>query len=154
MAAECAAMVGSADRLIYNLKLWDALRYGILDVTSGWRAELQGQGYLVTDARSLYDHVHGSSQLASERQTTLDIFTVRQMVQEKLLGLFWGPTWKQVADSLTKTMEDELFSRFRAAGEINVTQSAEDQVEEARRVGIRRAQRERRKAKMAGMKCS
>jgi hypothetical protein len=37
MAAECASMTGAAARLVYNLKLWDALRFGNLEVTPSWR---------------------------------------------------------------------------------------------------------------------
>ena len=106
------------------------------------------KGHLVTDARSLYDHVKGSSLLATEGQVSLDILEVRQLVQESTLDLHWVPTWRQFGDSLTKSMKDELYPAFRKRGYINVVQTPEDEIEEARRSAIRKAQRERRKARM------
>ena len=148
MAAECASMARAADRVVYNQKLLDALLHGNLEVPASWRTSLRSRGHLVTDAKSLYDHVHGSSLLASERQVSLDILTVRQMVQAQLLGLSWVPTWKQFADVLIKEMADELFRGFRSSNLLCVKQTAKDQAEEERRSGIRKAQRERRKVRM------
>ena len=127
----------------------EALWYGKLEVTPGWKSELLVPGYLVTDAKSLYDHVHGSSLLASERQTSLDILSVRQLIQEGHLRLFWVPTWKQYGDMLTKSMPDVLFHAFRKKGILCLVESDEDRLEETRRAGIRRGQRERRKARMS-----
>ena len=141
-------MSTAADRLVYNMKLSDALAYGDLEVNAEWRGSLTTAGHLVTDAKSLFDHVHGSSMLSSERQTSLDILGVRQMVQQQLLHLHWVPTWRQFADGLTKDMPDELFYQFRARGVINVKETLEDQQEETRRAGIRKAQRDRRKARL------
>ena len=109
LAVECCSMSPAADCLVYNVKLLDALFYGDLDVPADWRNHLRAQGCLVTDARSVF-HVHVSSKLATERQTSLDILAVRQMVQQGLLNLFWVPTWRRYADSLTKAMEELLFS--------------------------------------------
>jgi hypothetical protein len=74
------------------------------------------------------------------------MFTVREMVQEKLLELYWVPTWKQYGDAFTKDMQDSLFTPFRKKGTINVTQSPEDMIEETRRAEPRKAQRERRRS--------
>ena len=145
MAAGSCSMASASDRLVYNLKLLDALAYGKFEVSSSWRAELVTRGHLVTDAKSSYDHVHGSSLLATERQTSLDILAVRQMVQEDLLSLHWVPTWRQYANVLTNDMPDELFQKLREHGFINIVQTPEDQAEEERRASLRKAQREHRK---------
>ena len=147
LAAEGSSMASTADRLTYNLKLLDALAYGKTEVDATWRSSLRSMGHLVTDARSLYDHVNGSG-LATERQVSLDILAVRQMVQEGMLSLHWVPTWRQFADGLTKSMPDELFQRFRVSGCLNVVQTPEDEEEEIRRANLRRAQRERRKIRL------
>ena len=149
MAAECCSMSGTADKLMYLLKLVDAMWYGQLEVAKEWRDLLLTQGHLVTDAKSLYDHLHGSSLLASERQTALDILSVKQLVQGGQLSLHWVPTWRQFADSLMKSMQEELFRKFREKPQLNIKETREDQAEERRRAGLRRAQRERRKARMA-----
>ena len=148
MAAECCSMSSSADRLVCNMKLWDALHYGALVTSSTWRCEIKTQGHLVTDARSLFDHVHGSNQLPAERQTSLDILGIRQMVQEQLVALHWVPTWRQYADCLTKAIEDVLYQCFKQHGRLNVKQSREDAREEERRALLRRAQRERRRIRI------
>ena len=148
LAAEGASMAACADRLVYNLKLLDVIQTGNFEVKSTWRSTMAQKGHLVTDARSLFDHVKGSTMLATERQVSLDILEVRQLVQETTVDLHWVPTWKQYGDSLTKSMADELFLAFRRSNCINVVQSEADQVEEARRSGLRRAQRERRKSRM------
>ncbi|CAE7928562.1 RE1, partial [Symbiodinium sp. KB8] len=148
LAAEGASMAACADRLVYNLKLLDVIQTGNFEVKSTWRSTMAQKGHLVTDARSLFDHVKGSTMLATERQVSLDILEVRQLVQETTVDLHWVPTWKQYGDSLTKSMADELFLDFRKTNCINVVQSEADQVEEARRSGLRRAQRERRKSRM------
>ncbi|CAE7864387.1 TY1B-PL [Symbiodinium microadriaticum] len=147
MAAECCSLAASADKLIYNQKLLDALWYGATLVGTDWRTNLQTAGHLVTDAKSVYDHLHGTS-MASERQTALDILAVRQQVQEGVLFLHWIPTWRQYADGLTKAMPDLLFEAFRRKGTISLAESPEDRAEEERRASIRRGQRERRKARM------
>ena len=151
MAAECCSMSSSADRLVYNMKLWDALYDGATATSSTWRQEIRAKGHLITDARSLYDHVHGSNQLAAERQTSLDILGIRQMVQEGLVFLHWVPTWRQYGDCLTKPMEDLLYVRFKNDGYLNVKQSAADAKEEERRFFLRKAQRERRKIRMQAL---
>ena len=80
MVAERASMVGAADRLLFNRKLLEALWHGDVDVQKEWRVELKIPGCLLTYARSLYDYVHSSSTMASERQTALDILGIKQMV--------------------------------------------------------------------------
>eukprot|EP00439_Symbiodinium_sp_Y106_P070485 s391_g12.t1 len=148
MAAECSSMSGASDRLIFNQKLYDSLAYGLLEVPNSWREELRCEGHLVTDAKSLFDHVKGSGLLTTERQVSLDILGVRQMIQDGCQGLHWVPTWRQHADILTKDMIDELFGKFRLDGKLNVVQTPSDEKEEERRASLRRAQRVRRKLRM------
>ena len=124
----CCLGASTADHLAYNLKLLDALAYGKVEVTSSWRDSLKSKGHLVTDARSL-SYVNGSG-LATEIQVSLDILTVRQLVQEGIMALHWVPTWRQFADGLTKIMPDELFAASRRTGCLNVVQTPEDEVEE------------------------
>ena len=148
MAAECCSLAGSADKLLYNQKLLDALWYGDTEVSPEWRDSLKTEGHLVTDAKSVYDHLQGTA-MASERQTALDILAVRQLVQQGILRLHWVPTWRQYADGLTKSMPDVLFEQFKKALRLSLKESAADRLEEERRAGIRKAQRERRKARMS-----
>ena len=154
MAAESCSMSTAADKLLYNMKLLDALYYAHVEVDLAWRDNLVTEGHLVTDARSLFDHIKGSSLLAAERQTSLDLLGIRQLVQEGKVQIHWTPTWKQFADSLTKDMEDSLFRKFRQSGRLNLRQSPDDVQEEERRAALRKAQRERRKVRMKSLKLS
>lgn len=58
----------------------------------------------------------------------------------------WVPTWRQFADGLTKDMLDGF---FKPRGTICLKETlTEDREKELYRAGLRRGQRERRKARM------
>ena len=106
------------------------------------------EGCLVTDAKGLHDHVHKTGGVATERQSALDILMIKQLVEDEILGLRWTPTWKQLADPLTKEMSGSLLQSFRRKPVLCLIQTPEDEKEEVRRSNLRKAQRERRKARM------
>ena len=71
--------------------------------------------------------------MACEKQAALDMLMVKCLVEDQVLRLRWVPTWKQVADPLTKDMSTELLKQFRQTGKLCLVETKEDQVEEARR---------------------
>ena len=73
---------------------------------------------------------------------------IKQLVEDEVLGLRWTPTWKQLADPLTKEMSGSLLQSFRRKPVLCLIQTPEDEKEEVRRSNLRKAQRERRKARM------
>ena len=81
--------------------------------------------------------------MAAAKQTGL----VKRLVEDQVLKLRWTPTWKQLADPLTKEMATDL-KEFRQKGNLCLVETTEDRQEEARRSGLRKAQRERRKLRM------
>ena len=113
MAAEAASMTMAADHQLYNRLLWEALTKGQLEVHGDWRQRLTTRGLVVTDAKSLYDHVKKVGHLTAERQTALDLHLTKQMVEKGILGICWCPTFKQYADALTKEMDTEQFTVYR-----------------------------------------
>ena len=147
MAAESCALTGAADKQLYNRLLYESLRNGKSEVSSEWRESLQTQGIVVTDAKSLFDHCHRTGHMAQERQTALDLLMCKRMIEEKLLILRWVPTFRQLADSLTKAMKDVLIGAYKKIGKICLISTSEDEAEEQRRSAIRRGQRERRSAR-------
>ena len=151
MAAEACAMTSAADKQLYNRLLFDALRYGTLDVPQNWRERLRVSGLLVTDAKSLFDHCHKTGQLAQERQTALDMLMTKNMIEARVISLKWIPTFRQMADSLTKDMIDVLLRQFKRRHLLCLQCTGEDIALEEKRASIRRGQRERR---AAGMKSS
>ena len=154
LAAESCAMSGAMDRMLFNRVLFDALNYGKLELSAKWRYELRCKGCLVTDARSLHDHMQKTGGVASEKQTALDMLMVKQLVEDQVIGPRWTPTWKQIADPLAKEMVTTLLEKFRKEGLLCLIQTAEDEQEEEYRSGIRRAQRERRKERMKSNSCN
>ena len=148
LAAEGCAMTAGADHQLFFRLLWDALYSGKLTVGSNWRADLISKGALVTDAKSLFDHCHKVGHMAAERQTALDILSVKLAIQDGLLELFWTPTFKQIADPLTKEMDFELITEWKRSGKICLVSTENDLQEEQKRANIRRGQRERRNARM------
>ena len=149
MAAEAASMTMAADHQLYNRLLWEALTKGQLEVHGDWRQRLTTRGLVVTDAKSLYDHVKKVGHLTAERQTALDLHLTKQMVEKGILGICWCPTFKQYADALTKEMDTEQFTVYRQFWELCMKQTEQDKVLEERRALLRRGQRERRKLRMS-----
>ena len=149
LAAEACAMTSAADRSLYKRALFDALYNGCCEISSQWRKELSIGGTIITDAKGLNDHVNKTGSMASEKQTALDMLMVKRLVEDQVLCLRWVPTWKQLADLLTKDMITELLQKFRASQFLCLVASQEDHDEESRRSAIRKAQRDRRKQRMA-----
>ena len=54
-----------------------------------------------------------SGGVASEKQVALDILMIKQMIEEQTISLRWVPTWKQIADPMTKEMSGTLLDSFR-----------------------------------------
>ena len=149
LAAEACAMTSAADRIMFNRTLFDALFHGCSEISPKWRTELRVGGIIITDAKGLNDHVNKTGSIASEKQAALDMMMVKRLVEDSVLRLRWVPTWKQVADPLTKDMATDLLQRFRTNGRLCLVETQQDREEEQRRAGIRKAQRERRKQRMA-----
>ncbi len=75
MAAESACVSLTVDIYIYiyMIFLLEAIMFGEPPMGPNWRHELKMPGILVTDARSLHDHINQTGSLPSERQTLLVI---------------------------------------------------------------------------------
>ena len=141
-------MVSASDRQLFNRVLFDTLMHGATEITKEWRKNLSTEGWIITDAKGLHDHVHKTGGIASEKQAALDILMTKQLVEDGVQNLKWTPTWKQLADPLTKDMDSTVLHDLRRSWTISLVQTEADQVEEERRAGLRTAQRERRKIKM------
>ena len=98
--------------------------------------------HLVTDCKSLYDHVHreGTPKAPTEKRLALDLASVRQVLMgearhqwtrlfgvgepspEKALRppLHWVPTHEQLADVLTKKMSPDTFWKTLEEGTLSL----------------------------------
>lgn len=148
MAAEGCAMTSAADHQLLTRMIWGAFTHGKTVVDAKWRKSLITTGAVITDAKSLYDHCCKVGHMASERQTALDILTVKDMIQDKLICIYWTPTFKQLADSLTKEMDDALIRDFKRTGLLCLVQTKADEAIESQRAKIRKGQRERRNLRL------
>ena len=59
-----------------------SLMYGEPCFADDWRKELKIPGTLVTDARSLYDHLHKTGSIPKERQFLLELLAARELVED------------------------------------------------------------------------
>jgi hypothetical protein len=113
MAAESASLSLALDRQLYLRLLIEAVLYGEPELGPNWRHELKVPGILVTDARSLYDHINKTGSLPSERQTLIDLLIARDLTEAKAITVWWVPTTHQLADIFTKFMRSTpIFSKL------------------------------------------
>jgi hypothetical protein len=148
MAAESAAMSNAIDRHLFCRLLFQSLMYGNHDVSGDWRRGLVVKGFMVTDARSLYDHLHATGSMPSERSVMIDLLSAKDMVEAGIIQLRWCPTQHQLSDHLTKQMKCELLKQFMTTGLVQLTQTTEQQEHEQHKASLRKGQRQRRKTKM------
>ena len=150
MAAESCSLSLAVDRHLYIRLLVDMLCRGVYPISSEWRKEMKIEGGIVTDAKSLYDHLHTTGQIPAERQTMLDLLVAKDMLEQKAYGLYWVPTHKQYADGLTKKMRDILWEEFCKDNLISLKQTLKEENIERHRRELRQGQRLRRKARFGG----
>ena len=147
MAAESCSLSLAADRPMYARLVLDMMLRGVYTVTPDWRLECQVKGGIVTDAKSLYDHMNTTGQIPQERQTMLDLLAAKDLLEQDAFRFFWVPTHRQFADGLTKKMKDLLWTEYMTKGTISLVQTGEEQALEEHRQRLRQGQRQRRKAK-------
>ena len=149
-AAEGSSMSLAIDRHLYARLLFQALMYGesSCHLDDDWRGHLKVSGYLVTDAKSLYDHLHTTGSMPSERSAMLDLLGAKELIDQGIIKLRWCPTQLQFADHLTKTMKSDIISEFILHGQVSLTQTAEQASVEVHKSTLRQGQRQRRKVRM------
>eukprot|EP00971_Amphidinium_carterae_P350049 6491358-Amphidinium_carterae.3 len=113
------------------------------------RLDTSQQGVLVTDGKSLYDHLNSSAANPSEKQVMLDLIFVREEVERGLVSVQWVLGSHQVADCLTKWMKPTaVICELHQTGMYSLTQGAVEAEEEARKALLRKGQRQRHRAKL------
>ena len=151
MAAESCSLSLAVDRHLYVRLIADMMLHGVFEVGSEWRARLRVGGGVVTDAKSLYDHMRTTGQIPSERQTTLDLLVAKDLLEQEVFKLYWVPTHRQHADGLTKAMRNLLWEEYLTRKTISLKETAEEKATEEHRKQLRKGQRERRKERSKKM---
>lgn len=140
-----SSMAAESCSLSFIRLLLDMMIHGKYEVGSDWRSQMKTRGSIVTDAKSLFDHLHTTGQIPTER-----LLVAKDMLEQGAYHLHWVPTHRQHADGLTKRMKNPLWEDFCRFGKISLKETPEErQVEEHRR-SLRQGQRQRRKAKFSG----
>lgn len=147
MSAEAMSMSLCIDRHLYGRLVLEMMLFGVRKIDINWRTSLRVRGGLVTDAKSLYDHLSTTGQLPTERATMLDLLVARENLESGAYELFWVPTFRQFADGLTKKMRDELWIRFCKDRRISLKETKQEKALEEHRQKLRQLQRQRRKAR-------
>jgi len=150
MSAESCSMSICVDRHLYGRLVLDRLLYGNRPLDADWRVTMGLDGGVVTDAKSLFDHLNTTGQLPTERQTMLDLLVARHHLEAGAYMLFWVPTHRQHADGLTKKMVNLLWQAFCKVPKISLKETPEEKSLEDHRRRLRQGQRQRRKLKMKG----
>lgn len=147
MSAESCSMSIALDRHLYSRLVADMLQFGVFPVVPEWRSKLRTAGGLVTDAKSLYDHLQTTGQIPTERQTMLDLLVCKDLLEVGGYDLWWVPTHRQHGDGLTKHMRNVLWEQYIKEGWISLKETKKEAELEQHRKGLRQAQRQRRKEK-------
>ena len=126
--------------------------FGEPDLRRDWRETLRLPGIMVTDAKSLHDHLNKTGSIPTERQTLIDLLVARDLQEREIVKIRWLPNRHMLADILTKaTKPNEVFDRFWLDGMYSLVPTEEEARAELRRLDMRRGQRARAKEKKKGL---
>ena len=153
MAAESASLSTALDRHLYLRLLFETILYGQPDLTRNWPLYLKIPGALVTDAKSLYDHLTKIGSVPTERQTLIDLLYARDLHEHGAIIIKWLPNRHMIADCLTKPLiPNEEYDRFYLEGKFSMVPTEEQVEAEAARLEMRRNQRLRAKERLKALK--
>ena len=148
LASESASLSTALDKQLYLRLLVQSLLQGEPVYDPEGRHNLVVPGILITDAKSLYDHLNTTGKIPKERQTMIDLLVARDLIESGALKLSWVPTMHMLADVLTKMMRPtEIFVKFREEQRYSLMRTSENQEKEQWRLQLRQGQRLRRKTR-------
>ncbi len=83
-------------------------------------------GYLVVDAKSVYDLLHKDGSVPQEKRVSLDVLAVREALTRVSERLCWVPTRQMLADMLTKLMLQADYADYvLSTGRLSLVESEE-----------------------------
>ena len=113
-----------------------------------WRVQLKVPGIVVTDAKSLFDHLGKSGPLPTERQTLIDLLVARDRQENGAVRFHWLPNTRTIANVLNKaTAVNNVYEKFRDQGLYRLVPTAHHVEEENNRLELSRGQCQRAKLK-------
>jgi hypothetical protein len=146
MAAEAAALSTALDRHLFLRLMLECMLFGEPDLTGHWRHRLKIPGVLVTDSKSLYDHLITTGSVPTERQTLIDLLVARDLHESDAVIMKWLPNRHMVADVLTKALTpNEVYDDLLRSNRYSLVPTENQVKDEAHRQELRRGQRQRAK---------
>ena len=111
-----------------------------------WRMRLKIPGIVVTDAKSLFDHLGKSGSIPTGRQTLIGLLVARDLQENGAVKLRWLPNTHMIADVLTKaTPVNDVSREFRDRGLHSLVPTMQQVEHEHHRLTLRQGQRQRAK---------
>ena len=141
LSAEAQSMTAATGMLEWLLLLCSEVFDGPSSLRASWNQSLHRCNMILTDCKSLYDHlVSKSAPTLEDKRCALDITIIRESILKTQGSLRWIPTDRMLADALTKESLEamDLLRACIKAGHYQV--SNEDHVLE-----MRAAERAKRK---------
>ena len=131
---------------MYLRLLIESVLFGEPDLQGDWRLKLRIPGALVTDAKSLFDHMSKIGSLPVSRQTLIDLLVARDLIEQETIKLNWLPNAHMLADILTKAVQpNSVLELFLKTGLFSLVPTSQQETEERHRQALRQGQRERAK---------
>ena len=133
----------------------EGLLHGEPSLKGDWRVRLRVSGALVTDAKSMYDHLSKTGSMPTERQTLIDLLVARDLRKRGVVKLKWLSNHHMLADCLTKALNpNEVYRRFCELGLYSLVPTRAHEVQEETRLVLRQGQRERAKERKKASRAS
>ena len=109
LSAEAQSMSGAASMCEWLSLLLAEIRDGPCCAQSLWDVPRRPPCTLVTDCKSLFDHLKSpSAPSLDDRRTSIDIVIIRESVRRMSASVRWIPTDRMLADGMTKEAADAL----------------------------------------------
>ena len=110
LAAESQAMATATGTVEWLMLLLAETLDGPLDVKNCRQKLCTRRPILVTDCKSLYDHLHSPSSPTSieDRRTSIDVVIIRESCKTMQAFVRWVPTNRMLADAFTKDLGDPI----------------------------------------------
>ena len=148
MAAEAVSLSTALDRHLFLRLLLECILYGEPDLKGDWRHHLKFPGVLVTDSKSLYDHLTTTGSVPTERRTLIDLLVARGLHESDAVKIKWLPKRHMIANVLTRALNpNEIYHRVGRENCYSLVPTVQRAEEEEHRQALRRGQRQRAKVR-------
>ena len=110
LAAESQALATASSTVEWLSLLVAEIIDGPLEIQKCREALCRRRPILVTDCKSLYDHLHSPSSPTSieDRRTSIDVVIIRESCRVTQAFVRWVPTNRMLADAFTKDLGDPI----------------------------------------------